>query len=214
VANFANGETQKFFLDGALLRPKIVLLTETDSKNDYAMDEMSFGVCNVDMFRTIKLYLSNETAVTAKWSLNYVKFPKKSNVSQYTTTKWEEENNNKVDDPDVFEFSMSNVSPNQPKSNDCREPCAARVCLCARCPRDSTCLRCLKTPRRESFCLKPSWLTSDQSRTCSTSPSSASPSKTASPATSSSRARAPTRKTTTDCRLSIISSEKSRRCEG
>jgi hypothetical protein len=110
VANFANGETQKFFLDGCLLRPKIVLLTETDCKNDYAMDEMSFGVCNVDKFRTIKLFLSNETAVTAKWSLNYVKFPKKNPASNYTTTKWEEENNNKVDDPDVFEFSLSNVS--------------------------------------------------------------------------------------------------------
>ena len=97
-------------MEGSLLRPKIVLLTEKESKNDYAIDEMTFGVCNVDCFRTIKVYLSNVTDVTAKWSLNYVKFPKKTNVSKYTTTKWEEENENKVDDPDVFEFSMSTVS--------------------------------------------------------------------------------------------------------
>ena len=50
------------------------------------MDEMSFGVCNVDCFKTIRLYLSNLTEVTAKWSLNYVKFPKKINISKYTTT--------------------------------------------------------------------------------------------------------------------------------
>lgn len=110
TANFANGETQKFFLEGQLLRPKVELLTETPSKNDYAVDEMTFGVCNVDRFRTIRLYLSNATHVTAKWMLNYVKFPKKSAISKYTTTKWEEENLQKVDDPDVFEFSLSSVS--------------------------------------------------------------------------------------------------------
>jgi len=86
------------------------LLTEVPSKNDFAMDEMNFGVCNVDCFKTIRLYLSNLTEVTAKWSLNYVKFPKKINISKYTTTQWEEENNKKIDDPDVFEFSVSTVS--------------------------------------------------------------------------------------------------------
>ena len=40
----------------------------------------------------------------------YVKFPKKSAISKYTTTKWEEENLQKVDDPDVFEFSVNQVS--------------------------------------------------------------------------------------------------------
>lgn len=83
------------------------MLTEVPSKNDFAMDEMSFGVCNVDCFKTIRLYLSNLTEVNAKWSLNYVKFPKKINISKYTTTQWEEENNKKIDDPDVFEFSVS-----------------------------------------------------------------------------------------------------------
>lgn len=110
IANFSNGDIQKFTLEGMLLRPKLVLLTEVPSKNDFAMDEMSFGVCNVDCFKTIRLYLSNLTEVTAKWSLNYVKFPKKTNISKYTTTEWEEENNRKIDDPDVFEFSVSLVS--------------------------------------------------------------------------------------------------------
>lgn len=56
-----------FKIHGSLLRPKVVLLTEKDSKNDYAMDEMDFGTVNVDRFRTIKVFLSNQTEVNAKW---------------------------------------------------------------------------------------------------------------------------------------------------
>jgi len=93
-----------------LLRPKVVLLTEKDSKNDYAMDELDFGTVNVDRLRTIKVFLSNQTEVTAKWQLNYVKFPKKNKISDFTTTKWEEENLSKMDDPEVFEFSVDSVS--------------------------------------------------------------------------------------------------------
>jgi hypothetical protein len=67
VAAFSNGDKQVFKLHGALLRPKVVLLTMKDSKNDYAMDEMDFGTVNVDRHRTIKVFLSNQTEVTAKW---------------------------------------------------------------------------------------------------------------------------------------------------
>ena len=74
------------------------------------MDELSFGVCNVDKQRTITVFLSNITEVTAKWQLNYVKFAKKQTISKYTTTQWEDENLAKVDDPDVFEFSVTDVS--------------------------------------------------------------------------------------------------------
>jgi len=60
------------------------------------------------------------------------------------------------------------------------------------------CPQSRKTQRRENCCHKPYWLTSDQSRTCSTSPSSALLSKTEFPAMLSSRARAPTKRTTTE----------------
>ena len=80
------------------------------SKNDKAQDEMEFGMCNVDKHRTIKIFLSNITEVSANWTLNYVKFPKKQTISKYTTTQWEEENLEKVDDPEVFEFSLAQVS--------------------------------------------------------------------------------------------------------
>ena len=56
------------------------------------MHEMDFGVCNVDNHRTIQLFLSNITEVTAKWRLNYVKFGKKVTIGHNTTTHWEKEN--------------------------------------------------------------------------------------------------------------------------
>lgn len=92
------------------MRPKLNLLTEYSSRNDKAQDELDFGTCNVDVHRTITIFLSNITEVTANWMLNYVKFPKKQTISKYTTTAWEEENLEKLDDPDVFEFSLAQVS--------------------------------------------------------------------------------------------------------
>ena len=109
-AAFSNGDTQAFELIGQLLRPKLMLLTEYSSRNDKAQDELDFGICNVDMKRTITIFLSNVTEVTANWMLNYVKFPKKQTISKYTTTMWEQENLEKLDDPDVFEFSLATVS--------------------------------------------------------------------------------------------------------
>ena len=86
------------------------VLTDYLSKNDYAMDELDFGVVNVEKDRTIHIYLENQTEVTAKWKLNYVKFPKKQTIGHNTTTPWEKENIEKTDDLEVFEFSMTSVS--------------------------------------------------------------------------------------------------------
>lgn len=71
------------------------------------MHELDFGTCNVDHTRTIKVYLSNITDVSAQWQLNYVKFPAKQTISKYTTTAWESENLQKTDDPDVFAFDVT-----------------------------------------------------------------------------------------------------------
>ena len=59
------------------------------------------------MLRTIKVYLSNVTPVTAIWRLNYVKFPQKTTIGHKTLTPWEAENLEKTDDAEVFEFSMA-----------------------------------------------------------------------------------------------------------
>ena len=67
IARFANGDQQKLFLDGVLMRPKVQILTDFLSKNDYAMDELDFGRVNVEKSRRIHIYLSNDTDVTARW---------------------------------------------------------------------------------------------------------------------------------------------------
>ena len=110
VAHFSNGQQQKLILDAYLLRPMVMLLTEKPSKNDKAWDELDMGTVHIDKFRTIKVFLSNITDVTAKWRLNYVSFPKKNTVGYSTMTPWEQENLQKCDDPDVFEFSVTEGS--------------------------------------------------------------------------------------------------------
>jgi hypothetical protein len=67
TAFFSNGDKQSLFLDGVLLRPRVQILTDYLSKNDYAMDELDFGTVNVERNRTIHVYLSNMTDVTARW---------------------------------------------------------------------------------------------------------------------------------------------------
>jgi hypothetical protein len=93
-----------------MMRPKLELLTEKPSKNVKAMDELDLGTVHIDKFHTVKVFLSNITDVTAKWRLNYVSFPKKATVGYATMTPWETENLQKCDDPDVFEFSVTEGS--------------------------------------------------------------------------------------------------------
>ena len=93
-----------------MMRPMLQLLTEKPSKNAKAWDELDLGTVHIEKFRTVKIFLSNITDVTAKWRLNYVSFPKKMTVGYSTMTPWENENLQKCDDPDVFEFSLTEGS--------------------------------------------------------------------------------------------------------
>lgn len=92
VAQFSNGQQQRLLLDAMLLRPMLSILTEKPSKNTKAMDELDLGTVHIEKFRTVKVFLSNITEVTAKWRLNYVSFPKKQTVGYSTMTPWESEN--------------------------------------------------------------------------------------------------------------------------
>ena len=109
-ALFNNGDSQKLQIDAKLLRPMLILLTDKPQKNVKAQDELQFGTVHVEAHKTIRIFLSNVTDVTAKWKLNYVSFPKKASSGYMTQTLWEKENVDKVDDPDVFQFSMADVS--------------------------------------------------------------------------------------------------------
>ena len=101
-ALFNNGDSQKLQIDAKLLRPMLILLTDKPQKNVKAQDELQFGTVHVDTHKTIRIFLSNVTDVTAKWKLNYVSFPKKASNGYMTQTQWEKENIDKLDDPDVF----------------------------------------------------------------------------------------------------------------
>lgn len=75
-----------------MMRPMLQLLTEKPSKNAKAWDELDLGTVHIEKFRTVEIFLSNITDVTAKWRLNYVSFPKKMTVGYSTMTPWENEN--------------------------------------------------------------------------------------------------------------------------
>ena len=74
------------------------------------MDEFNFGIVHVNSHKTQKIYLSNITEVTAKWKLHYVALSKKQSYGYMTRTAWEKENVDRVDDPEVFEFSITDVT--------------------------------------------------------------------------------------------------------
>jgi hypothetical protein len=106
---FANGKQQSFNLLGNLVRPKVIITTEKPCKNEKGVDEVNLGEVNTESFRQSHFYLINETGVPAKWALNYVKFPNKGTIGYMTKTPLEIENMNKTDDPDVFQFSVTEV---------------------------------------------------------------------------------------------------------
>lgn len=107
---YSNSKSQTFKMLGNLLRPKIFLQTQKPSKNSKAQDELDLGEVNTSNGRTLTFFISNETPVPAHWTLNYIKFPSKSTMGYMTTTMLETENTKAVDNPDVFQFSVTQVS--------------------------------------------------------------------------------------------------------
>ena len=107
---FANQKVQHFNLLGNLVRPKVTIVTLKPCKNEKGVDEIELGEVNIEKSKQTMFYLINETAVPARWSLNYVKFPKKETIGYMTKTPLEIENMKKTDDPDVFQFSHTAVS--------------------------------------------------------------------------------------------------------
>jgi len=73
-----------------------------------------FGYVHINNKKTKTFYLSNLTPVPAKWKLHYLKFPKKKIISRITLTRMEIENMKIVDDPTVWEFSVTSVLTYKP----------------------------------------------------------------------------------------------------
>ena len=122
---FANGKMQHIDLMGMLIRPRLFLQTQKPSKNTKGQDELDLGMVNTQHGRTVTFFVSNETAAAAHWQLNYVKFPQKMTIGHSTTTRLENENLEATDDPEVFQFSVTQVS-----SHHHRDGCSDRACRC------------------------------------------------------------------------------------
>lgn len=88
----------------------MTVITAKPCKNEKGVDEINLGEVNIERSRQTMFYLMNVTPVPAKWTLNYVKFPKKATIGYMTKTPLEIENLKKTDDPDVFQFSITDVS--------------------------------------------------------------------------------------------------------
>ncbi|EGR30726.1 hypothetical protein IMG5_124930 [Ichthyophthirius multifiliis] len=106
---FENGDQQNIELEGHLLRPLVYLNTSgiEDVEGDQIQD---FDTVNINNYKSITIFLSNISQVPAKWKINNIKAI--SNRIQSATlpnmlTKEEIEDNQKVDDPSVFEFQIS-----------------------------------------------------------------------------------------------------------
>ena len=111
IMNYSNGTKEQIILEANLLRPYISINMKGVKKNEIAEEEFDFGTVYMDKERTkmVVLYLRNESKVTGKWTLNYVKIVPKSTLGLKTITRLEKENIEKTDDQSVFAFSLSEV---------------------------------------------------------------------------------------------------------
>ena len=79
---------------------------ETKELSD--INEFDFGLIHVKNFVHLTLYLGNSTPIPASWHLLHFKTLKKNmNLSKLTRTQLEFEEDRKSDEPEVFEFSLS-----------------------------------------------------------------------------------------------------------
>lgn len=119
VVTFENQETKEFLLHAVLRRPRIILST-TGNEFVKGPNVIDFGKVNCESNRRSSLFLSNETEVETKWSIHYVKQTSKKIMGHGTITKEEQEDLDKTDDPNVFEFNIREgiiYGPSQPLIN-------------------------------------------------------------------------------------------------
>jgi len=104
--NYANGDYQCFEMEGILKRP--VLEINTAGFEGKPIDDIiDFGVSHINNFVQKTIFLANVSKVPGKWKINYVKYPSKKVLGLATVTKMDLEDVKKTDDPEVFEFSIT-----------------------------------------------------------------------------------------------------------
>ena len=105
---YANGDYQSFELEGGLYRP-VLQINTAGFEGKPVEDILDFGVSHIHNTVQKTIFLANVSKVPAKWRLNYIKFPAKKILGLATVTKMDMEDSKKTDDPEVFEFSVSEV---------------------------------------------------------------------------------------------------------
>ena len=108
---FRNGQSQDIRLEGWLYRPFLFMNSTGFEPCNDPIDPptLDFGMIHIDDETTQHIWLCNKSPVPAQWKIVYVPFPEKDYYGANTTTKLEKENLEKVDDPEVFSFDVSEV---------------------------------------------------------------------------------------------------------
>lgn len=109
---FRNGETQNIRLEGWLYRPFLFMNSSGFEPCHDPMDPptLDFGLLHIDDDKTLNIWLCNKSPVPAHWKIVYVPFPQKDYYGASTVTALEKENLDKLDDPEVFSFDVSEVA--------------------------------------------------------------------------------------------------------
>jgi hypothetical protein len=103
---FENEEFAEYHLTAVMRRPRLKLHT-TGNESIEGPNFVDFGKVNCETYKRFSLFITNETEVETKWSLNYVKFMPKKHYGHGTVTQDEKEDFEKTDDPEVFIFNIT-----------------------------------------------------------------------------------------------------------
>lgn len=107
--HFRNGMNQDINLEGSLLRPELYM-NVTGFEPCGENHTIDFGLVHTSNHKIISVWLVNKSIVPAEWKVMYVPFPEKTYYGAKTVTKLENENLEKVDDPEVFNFHQTEVN--------------------------------------------------------------------------------------------------------
>jgi len=106
---FSNGNSQRIQLEGILLRPQLTLVA-SGHEGVPAADVLDFGLVHINNRKTITIFLTNHHSPPGNWKIGHRKAMPTKNVSEFTKTQIELEDERSVDDMSVFEFSATQVA--------------------------------------------------------------------------------------------------------
>ncbi|EGR30591.1 hypothetical protein IMG5_128580 [Ichthyophthirius multifiliis] len=111
---FENGDTQEIRLQGKILKPQIEV-NFAEFENVQADNLQDFGITHIKDTKKLRFFIANQSKVPASWKICHVKNPfRKYKQILDTMTQEDYENNNTIDDLEVFSFSKNEGFLNGP----------------------------------------------------------------------------------------------------